>query len=246
MTVLLAILSMGPRLQITGHSTIPLPWAIIEKLPLMRNLLPVRLAVFTDLGVAVLLAYGIGHHARPVNARRIAIWSVATVSVVASLLPSRLLLDQLWSPVVIPPYFTSSEVSKIPEGSVALVAPWTTDPANVLPQLWQATADFRFKLASGYAYLPAGKHDVSSGELIDGIEVGMRRVEIGMSPPDLTDPVILKRQRRLLKEHQISTVIVGPMVREDAMVRYLTTLLGRKPENTKGVYVWYGVDRAPR
>src|SRR4051794_31794418 len=49
MTVLLAVLSMGPRLQINGRSTVPLPWAIIEKLPLMRNLLPVRLSVFTDL-----------------------------------------------------------------------------------------------------------------------------------------------------------------------------------------------------
>ena len=36
----------------------------------------------------------------------------------------------------------------------ALVAPWTTDPSNIPPEVWQSVAHFRFKLPSGYAYVP--------------------------------------------------------------------------------------------
>ena len=61
---------------------------------------------------------------------------------------------RLWDPVRVPSYFTSDAVERIPEGSVALLAPWTTDARNDEPQVWQVMSDFRFKMPSGYAYLP--------------------------------------------------------------------------------------------
>ena len=80
-----------------------------------------------------------------------------------SLLPSATLLDALSAPVVAPAYFTSSEVHRIPKGSVALVAPWTVDERNDDPQVWQALAGFRYRMPSGYAYRPTRDGGVRTG-----------------------------------------------------------------------------------
>ena len=138
MTVVMAIFSMGPRLQIKGRSTIPLPWDLVARLPLMGNLLPVRLSVFTDLGIALLLAYGIGHRVRPSTPARNAVRFVAAAAAVVTLVPSWYLLKSISAPVDVPHFFTSSEVKTIPKGSIALVAPWTTDPSNIPPEVWQS------------------------------------------------------------------------------------------------------------
>jgi hypothetical protein len=44
--------------------------------------------------------------------------------------------------------------------------------------------------------------------------------------------------QQLLREHRIQTVIVGPMMYQDTMVRFITDLLGRPPEPVGGVYLW--------
>ena len=153
MTAIMAVLSMGPRLQIDGTSTIPLPWAVFERLPLMENLLPVRLSVFTDLGIALLLAYGsrigLGHRAQRGRA-------VAIVAVVITLLPSTF-LSQLYAPVDVPAYFTSSELNNIPKGSIALIAPWTTDPSNDDPGVLAGVRGFPFPIAIGIRIRPVGQ-----------------------------------------------------------------------------------------
>ena len=56
------ILSWGPTLWITSAHAVSgpwLPWRTLAKLPVFRNILPVRFAIFTDLAVAVLIAVGI-------------------------------------------------------------------------------------------------------------------------------------------------------------------------------------------
>ena len=241
MTVVMAIFSMGPRLQIKGRSTIPLPWDLIARLPLMGNLLPVRLSVFTDLGIALLLAYGIGHRVRPSTPARNAVRFVAAAAAVVTLVPSWYLLKSISAPVDVPHFFTSSEVKTIPKGSIALVAPWTTDPSNIPPEVWQSLAHFRFKMPSGYAYVPLGGGTVTSGLLTDLLEDSMWQIGHGMPPPDLTNKAVLAKLRRLVKKHQISTVIVGPMEYQDTMLRFMTRVMGRAPEAIGGVYVWYGV-----
>jgi hypothetical protein len=55
------ILSWGPTLWITSTHAVSgpwLPWRALAKLPIFRNILPVRFAIFTDLAVAVLVAVG--------------------------------------------------------------------------------------------------------------------------------------------------------------------------------------------
>ena len=46
-----------------------------------------------------------------------------------------------------------------------------------------------------------------------------------------------------LHQWQVRTVIVGPMDNEPAMVDFMTRLLGRRPLENGGVFVWWEVDR---
>jgi hypothetical protein len=242
MTIVMAVLSMGPRLHVMGRSTIALPWSWIAHLPFMGHLLPVRLSVFTDLGVALLLAYGIGHRAPRATRRQRTVRGVATVAVVLSLFPSITLLDSLSAPVVAPSYFTSSEVQRIPKGSVALVAPWTVDTRNDDPQVWQALAGFRYRMPSGYAYLPTDDGGLTTGLHEDLLESALLDITFGRGKaPDLSQPAVRAELTRDLERHDVRTVIVGPMAHRARMLEFLGTLLGREPTHRGGVYVWYDV-----
>ncbi len=242
LTAVMALLSMGPRLHIDGNSTIPLPWDLVARLPLLGHLLPARLSVFTDLGVAMLLAYGIGHRARPATTRQRTITAIACVAVIGSLLPSATLLGRLSDPVVAPAFFTSSAVQRIPEGSVALVAPWTTDARNDAPQVWQALSGFRFQMPSGYVYLPDPGGGVRTGIHDDLLQRSLFRMSFGRDPRgDPSDPHVHAELESDLRRTGAETVIVGPMDHEARVVQFFTALLGRPPEPVGGVYVWYAV-----
>jgi hypothetical protein len=204
----------------------------------MGNLLPVRLSVFTDLGIALLLAYGIGHRVASPTPRQLRWRVIAAVAVVSTLLPSLFLLRQISAPVRVPSFFTSSRVKEIPDGSIALIAPWTTDPGNTAPEVWQAFAHFRFRLASGYAYVPIDHGGVSSGRFQDPLESALWQMGHGTPAPDLANPAIRAQMRGLLHQHRIATVIVGPMDFQEPMLRFMTTLIGRPPERVGGVYLW--------
>jgi hypothetical protein len=247
LTAVMALLSLGPRLHIAGDSTVALPWDLVARLPLFGHLLPSRLAVFTDLGVAVLLAYGIGHRARPATSRQRTVATIACVVVVGSLLPSATLLGRLSAPVRVPSYFTTSAVERIPEGSVALVAPWTTDARNDEPEVWQAMSGFRFRMPSGYVYLPGDDGRVSTGIHEDLLQRSLFRLGFGRGlRVDPTDPDTRAELRRDLRRTDVETVIVGPMKNRAAVVRFFTAVLRRAPEREGGVSVWYGVgDRVP-
>src|SRR5207302_424617 len=135
MTLVMALLSMGPNLHVAGNSLsqVPLPWSLLSRLPLVQNLLPSRLAVFTDLGAALLVAFAVAHRTTHPSRLRHLWRGVAAVAVMVTLAPAPGLPWRLTTAVDIPPYFTSSEVQRIPEGSTVLVAPWTTDTRHVQP-----------------------------------------------------------------------------------------------------------------
>ncbi len=167
---------------------------------------------------------------------------IAGIAVVGSLLPSATLLGRLSDPVRVPSYFTSSAVERIPEGSVALVAPWTTDARNDAPEVWQAISDFRFKMPSGYAYLPGDDGNAQTGTRDDLLQRALYQLGVGRrAPVDLTDPQVRAELDRDLRRTDVETVIVGPMEHEVRVVRFFTELFRRAPEHIGGVYVWYDV-----
>lgn len=147
--VVATYLSLGPELSVGGHNVVPLPNVLGHQtisvgghtkfLPLLDNILPVRFALYAALAIAVIGALWTA------TARGAARWLLPALTVLL-LVPNP--GAGVWATTYsVPPLFTQ-----------ARYRPCLATPGNVLPEpvgmggqamLWQAEADFRFRLAGG-------------------------------------------------------------------------------------------------
>jgi hypothetical protein len=138
----------------------------------------------------------------------------------------------------VPAFFTGAEVQRIPASSTALVAPFTRDGDGVEPEFWQLASGFRFRMTGGYVFVPGplGPSYVLQTRLNNAMEAIAR----GIRGAELSGADRAEMLTELTQDH-IGTVIVGPMPNRDAMVQFMTTLLGRPAEEDQGVKVWWSV-----
>jgi hypothetical protein len=232
MLLLAAALSMGPHLHVRGRATtIELPWALFDRLPVIDNLIPSRLAMYTALFAGLLLAVYLHAVWRGGGWRRLTAVGVAVAALVP-LLPARPVAAIA---VDTPPFFRSS-VRRLPEGSVALVLPFANRKIATT-MTWQAEADMWFRMPSGYVIVPARngrpRYDVNPNTATRAFGA----IQSGLPPPKLTGP-----WRRALAANLarwgVDVVVVGPMKHQATMLRFLTDLLGRRPARVDGVYLW--------
>lgn len=232
------ILSLGPRLALDDHpSGVPLPFALVDKLPLMDDLAPERFALFVALFAAMVVAVGLGElRAAPRSAMTWATVALLAVTV-ASLVPA---WPEATSRVDVPTFFTSSLVRRIPVGSVALVYPIAND-AQDDSMVWQAESGLRFKMLDGYVLVP-GPGGVGEVPWLNSLtDVLLEECRVGARLPALT-PHLVSRVRAELAADDVSTVIVGPVGASPGSARRLmTTVLGRPPAEVGGVAVWWHV-----
>lgn len=233
-TAAVLALSMGPTLHAGGHDTFPMPWALVQRLPLMSNALPARLSLYTDLGLALLAGFFadrlIVHGSGRARLGAVA----ATALVVLAWLPSP-------SPVFrqeVPPFFTTAAVTAIAPDSVVLVAPFAVEGVEQ-PMVWQSEARMRFRMPEGY-FLSAD----AAGRPRVGVEPStlsdyMTAVEAGTAGP-LT-PALRAQMEADMAARDVSAVIVGPMNHRPQMVALFTALLGSPPEESGGVCIWRSV-----
>ncbi len=249
MCAVIALLSLGPHLHIAGREIhhIPLPWLAFQSLPLLGNVLPARLMLDFYLAGGILLAFFISQLRRtPSLGGRVLAWT--SVGVALLLLAPRLPWPATNNPV--PAFFTQSTVQRIPDGSVALVAPFATNigyrtsaaaSTSGDAMLWQVASGMRFRMPEGYVEVPGPNGEASlGGPLSTFTESTMLAIQDGGSAPQMTDSL---RTGLLadLKRWNARTVLVGPMANQDEMVRLFTALFGREPESVGGVYVWWDV-----
>lgn len=258
---MLAVLSLGSTIHIGGRPTgiptlalailvvplwrtVPVPallaafvlaWLALNRLPVLENILPVRLTIYVYLFAGALLAVFLSELFRRPRPE-IALGGAALAAALISLAP---VLPYTVTRTDIPSYFSSASVQRIPEGSVALVFPYA-DPQHAAAMLWQASAGIRFRMPGGYQFIPAeprgnsiepppsASHDVSLS------------IEAGADPTQVDPAPILAE----IKRWNARTVIVGPMPHEDGMVTLLSRALGRQPLKLGGVYTWEQVSPA--
>jgi hypothetical protein len=229
-----AVLSLGPTLLVGGEDTgIPLPWAYFEDLPLLPSLIPARLAQLTALFAGLLVALFLQ-----------AVWSgggwrrpaaiVVAVAVLVPLWPASTIASE---EVVTPSFFSGPAVQALPRDSVALVLPWAYRRTS-LAMTWQAEADLWYRMPGGYFIGPQRNTDQPRFDAIPSpASITFGRIYGGQPPPRLTGP----RRRALARDFvrwRIGSVVVGPMPNQQAMVTFLTDLLGQQPQVVEGVYLW--------
>jgi hypothetical protein len=232
MLLLAAVLSMGPYLQAGGRATtVDLPWAPFHDLPVIANLIPSRLAMYTALFAGLLLAVFLDAVWRGGGWRRLAAVGVA-VAAMAPLLPATPVPA---AKVDTPPFF-SAGVRRLPEGSVALVLPFANRQA-AKAMTWQAEAGMRFRMPGGYVIAPAPDGRPRFDARPNTATRTFGAIQRGLPAPELTGG----RRRALaanLAGWGVDVVVVGPMEHQATMLRFLTDLLGRRPTPVDGVYLW--------
>ncbi len=220
----LLILSLGPHLHINGHTSVPLPWAALARLPLLENLLPGRVSLVIAFFTALLVAVFVDE---VVRARQLW-WRLAgaglVAAVVLSLVPGGLRITT----VPIPAFFTTAAQDRIPDGSVALVVPYITGPLNEHPSLWQASGGMRFRMMDGWMIVP-GLHWGGPNAVSEAIaHAGTITVT-----SDVRNSIL-----GLLRSRQVRTVVVGPTDNRPAVIALFTKVFGQPPTSVGGVDLW--------
>jgi hypothetical protein len=224
--LIITALSLGPHLHLAGHDTgIPLAWAALSRLPLLRNILPSRMMSFVFLAMGVLLAFVLSQSLRsrwavPVSAVLIAL-------VLVPLVPPAPLHASTLS---VPQYFSTAAVDEIPAGAVAFTIPFPA-PTREDALMWQIAAQMRFKLiGSGNAF----------GPFVRG-QGFLRQVAFAFVAPGPA-PVITARVRtaflRQLRANHIGVVMVGPIPDQSAAAAFCASVLGFAPHTIDGLDVW--------
>ena len=139
-TIGAAIASLGPGLWINGHLLrIPMPWAIVSSIPLIHHALPGRLALYTSLGVTILIGMSLA------SLPSLLKYGLAAMSAVF-ILPNAnaFSFGSYKTPAV---FADPSSAEEIGENGAVLVLPYGIAGNSIL---WQLRSDMRFKMAGGY------------------------------------------------------------------------------------------------
>jgi Dolichyl-phosphate-mannose-protein mannosyltransferase len=233
LAVIVGLLSLGPRLHIAGHTfaAVRLPWVLPQRVPVLENILPTRLAVFVFLLLGLLLAVFVDRVRLP----RLGLLAILAV-VFASLIPN---LPYPSSSSASPSFFESS-AHELGSGSVVLVAPYAgVSGGTTRPMLWQAEADLRFRMPEGYVIDAQARFDPASR----GSALFRRMAQI--QGGKRVEPVTNAEKRQMLCNLlglDVQAVVVGPMRTGHAdMIRLYRDLLGHDRTSTGGVDIWPNV-----
>lgn len=188
-----AVLSLGERLNVDGHSTISLPWKLVSGIKGFDEVLPVRLSMFTALGCAMAAALWL---ARP-QAARWGRWLLAATAVLLLLPNPNAVGGNGDQPVFNVHYenlsfFTQGTYRRyLRRDEVVLPIPFGYLGSSLL---WQAQAHGYFRLASGwFGYWPPDYYS-------DPVVMQM----IGAQP--FTTPV--SGMRAFLARHHVGAVVM--------------------------------------
>jgi hypothetical protein len=143
--VLAFVAALGAHLHVAGVETVPLPYALIKNLPVIRLLTPSRIAMYMSLAVAVGISAWLadGSAGRRQAASRWLVVGVGALMVFPSL------GGQIWgAPPPAPKFFRTGLYHRYLEsGEVALALPFAQNGSTTA---WQAACGFCFAMPGAY------------------------------------------------------------------------------------------------
>ena len=230
MTLVVAVLSLGPHLHIDGQVTqVPLPWTAVAALPLLGSALPARLMAIAFLGVGLVVAAACAAAIAATRPWRMAT-GVVLIAGLAAIAPS---LPYPSHPAAAPAFFRpGGDVERITPGRVVLVTPFSSKESTDA-MYWQAVAGYRFRMPEGDAFTPGpylGPHPSFMQSVLDDLDAG----KTVASTPDVHDRFVAD-----LKRSGVTAIVCGPSPGHDAIVTFLTQVEGRPPIGDGGVDVWW-------
>ncbi len=135
------ILALGPFLQIGGHPALPMPWLLVEKLPLIKGALPIRLVMYAFFALAVIFTMWFCDP-RTGSTEKV----IGTIATLIMLMPNP--SASFWASRVPLPQFFRDGTSHRLLSSDDLVLPLPFGQKG-MATLWQASSGMNFRLVSG-------------------------------------------------------------------------------------------------
>ncbi|HLI45031.1 MAG TPA: hypothetical protein VKU92_11275 [Acidimicrobiales bacterium] len=265
------VLGLGPRLYVDGKDLhVPLPFALLTHLPLLRNLEPARMTLFMWLGAVTVLAVGLdrlraagwrwrspaaterGRHLRSASPGAWPRALLACVAVAVALAPVMPRLPIASKRVGAPPFFvTSRDLRLVPTGALVLTFPYNLAPYDA-PMVWQVTSRMRYRILGGEATVPGPEGVALSHQRpqapapLATLLVSSWRNSHGqwdLHPPD--GPELVPMLRSYLRREGVDDVLVVQKALHSVLVaRIVTEALGSSPLVVGRVDVWLHVRSA--
>lgn len=163
-----AILSLGPHLAVDGRLLrVPLPFDVLDRIPVLKDILPSRVNFGVDAFFAAVIAFGLDDIRRGASrwgrgsasaegavgrsARSFAAAGVILAALVASQLPG-------WPYQTLPASGLPPSLARAMPGGDPVVATYPYESYDIAtmtePMSWQASDGYGFRILSGYVYRP--------------------------------------------------------------------------------------------
>lgn len=239
MGALAFLFSLGSRLSVAGHTTaVPLPFALLTRLPLLNNSVAARYSIFVDLSCGVLLAVGLDHLCARLRRQSHVLCGLATLCVSAAVLVTVL---PAWpypaATVPIPTFFRTVAASSIPRGGTVLTYPYPRWPV-VQPMLWQAIDGMRYAIIGGYAFFrsPDGAATLNGpGSFTEATLLACQDGEPWSAPTAME----VARVATDLRDFGVTTVVVSAAAPQpECALSLFSAVLGRPALPVADVWVW--------
>lgn len=243
------VMSLGSRLTVGPWvwTAVPLPEAVLTRIPVLDNTIAARYSLYVMLGAAVIFALALEalrerlrrDGRRPERAAAACAGLACAGLACLALLPLVPAWPYWTRTAQVPRYFSSAQVTALQPGSVAVLYPFPA-AGNANPMLWQVAAGMRFKSPGGRFVLPAPgtpAGPASDRQTLTGQT--LTRLAAGQLPA-LT-PELRRALRNQLRAWHVRAVLVQPAgPRPGLVVPFFEWLLGRPPDvRSGGISAWY-------
>ena len=232
------------------------PWRLFDRVPLLANIVPDRLAGVADLFAAVLLGLVVDHAHRsglrwPGRARdaRPGPGTLAALGLAALALVPIAAYEQVpftTRSVDVPPWFATVGTRVAPD-AVVLTYPFASSGLRA-PMTWQATAGLRYSLVGGGSITPDPPvHPTPIQRAVAQAAFDLVNLSDGFLPLPTGTPAESARLRLALRQWGVTTVVVPsertwpPALRGRSVpvaIGTLTAALGRAPRHRADAWVW--------
>lgn len=233
--VVLLVLSLGITLIVVGRNTgVPLPWRLLEPVPLVGQAEAMRLQVFVALCVAVMVAL-LWQRWRVGKAR---VGGVAALVAAATWLPAD---AHVVHPVVVPAFFTGPNVAQV-DGRVVETVPRVNGQwrGGAEPLLWQALSGMAYRTTGGY-FIGSDADNPVLFETLPGPYQFSATNLLRHEPPTTTADEAADR----LRARGVQTVLVvdRPGIEEADLLAWTSTVTGTPARRFDDVWLF---DLPPR
>jgi hypothetical protein len=213
MVAVISLLALGPFLQVAGHPILPMPWLLIERLPLLKSALPSRLMPFAFLAAALIFTLWLSD---PATARYEKLAGVAFTFLMMVPNPAA----SFWATAdPVPAFFRDGSSARLlSHNDIVLALPFGQKGMSML---WQAESGMNFRLAEGLTGLQP---------------IETRRwpiVNVFFGAPDLPDPAT--QLKAFIANVGITAIVIDAADPSVAQWKQLFSPLNITPREISGV-----------